>query len=348
MFYRLKTAATLPKIFEVFAVGLGKIAASATESATFNEPQFRASLRRKFYNREANKPKTTTATGPHLPRKKFEFFEEEAKNMVKVAPKKKRPRDSESDMFDSSDEREAAKKAKRVADESPNTIVCPSKKEAGKPKEVPAVGSPADVTVISSDGNELEISGAQAAASNPLADIILADPGLLTDVKDDVKQVIFTQIYKLATHLQGGGDVATFSGWHCEHGTMPTNIQMAVEGESLGLDFKHISLFVPKDLPAVQRLVDLDSTSNPLAPPPLSTILPQQTCNQIATNTEDDGEGKEEEEEEENEEEEQQQQQEEEDEEEVEDGEGDDDPDKEEEEEAADAAEEAAGETDAD
>ncbi len=307
--FRLKHAHTLPKIFEVFAVGLGKLAAAATPNATFDENTFRAALRRKFYNREENKPKNKLSTGPHLPRDNFEFFKNEAKEVSankKVA--KKRPRrNSDSDFLveESSDnEDKAAKKKKR---EKKKTSESSDEDKAGKKKkrektkivtsketenvatELPLLNPP--LVVLPPQDDLIEITHEESQKYNELSDIIFADPQLLADYNDDIKQVIFTQVHSLATHLSNGGNCENFTGWKCEHGVIPTNVQMKVEDETLKLPFPYISLFVPADVPAVQQL--LETLPDPLP------VVPPEAISEVASADQEEEGGKDDEAEEE-------------------------------------------------
>ncbi len=90
----MKNSETVPKVYEIFAMGLGKIgAAMATPPTTFNEGAFRAALRRCFYNKESNKPKQFPKSKPEIPRnsKEYDFFKGEAKKLGKDKCKRKSP-----------------------------------------------------------------------------------------------------------------------------------------------------------------------------------------------------------------------------------------------------------------
>ncbi len=248
---------------------------------------FRASLRRKFYNREGNKPKATSPATSRLPRNKFEFFEQEAKVIKKGGTRKRDSRNpDEEDMFSDEDNATAppAKKVKRKKETSQSTKTRQMSKKDVATEEAPAVTEPGEgnVIVIPSDGNEVAITGEEAAVMDSLGDIIFADPTLLDGYNVATKQVIYSQVNDLANHLQAGGDCGTFSGWRCEHGTIPTNVQMAIEDQSLGLPFNFLSLFVPADLPAVQRIYDNVATNNPLRPPP-DAVAMQLEAAKLAT-----------------------------------------------------------------
>ena len=88
-----------------------------------------------------------------------------------------------------------------------------------------------------------------------------------------MKQAVFTQVHKLALHLEAGEDLGTFSGWRCEHNTTPTIISMYVEDQSLYLPFKFINLLVPADVQAVQRLLVATETQDSLPQPPPESVL---------------------------------------------------------------------------
>ena len=241
-------------------------------------------MRRKFYNREENKPKTTVATGPHLPRDKFDFFEKEAKD---VSASKKRPRrDSGTDH--ESEQEKAGKKAKTSAKPTKISLI-PKTDAEGATTKAPLVEPP--LQIVPANGEEVEITHEETSTLNPLGDIIFADPNLLSDYDDNIKQAVFTQVHNLATHLHNGGDCKDFSGWKCEHGVNPTNVQMKVEDKTLKSCIPYISLFVPQDMPAVQRLLQTEEDPMPVLPPDLlcDTEHRNDDAQEVATAEEEEG-----------------------------------------------------------